>query len=288
VNPDAVVLDVDGVLVDVEDSYRRAVIESIERVHGETIDRDAVQAFKDAGGFNDDWDLTRAAALYLLARREGLSMDVEQFTGAVSASGGGVGGARTVVADALAPAQRERALDEWEPDRLTRVFQQLYLGSERYRELENEEPDIDAPGLIENETVLVAPETLAELSDRYDLGVVTGRPAGEAAIALERAGLDLSDDLVFTMDSAEPGKPEPDALIALAERFGAERIAYAGDTLDDVRTVHNARETDPSRTYYAVGVLTGGLTGEEGRRKFRRVDADAVVETVDELPALLA
>jgi len=68
---DAVVLDIDGVLVDVADSYRRAIIESVERVCDKTIDRDAIQLFKDAGGFNNDWELTDAAALYVLARREG-------------------------------------------------------------------------------------------------------------------------------------------------------------------------------------------------------------------------
>jgi len=287
VNPDAVVLDIDGVLVDVEDSYRRAIVESIERVYGETIDRATVQAFKDAGGFNDDWDLTHAAALYVLATRDGLSMDVERFTEAVAASGGGVEGARAVVADALAPDERERVLAEWDPERLTAVFQQLYLGSERYRELEGATPEIEGAGFIEDERVLAATETLSTLAEHYDLGIVTGRPAAEAAIALDRVGLDIEDDRVFTMDSAEPGKPEPDALVAFADRVGARRVAYAGDTLDDVRTVHNAREVDPERSYYAIGVLTGGLTGEEGRRKFRRVDADAIVESVDDLPALL-
>ena len=63
---DALVLDIDGVLVDVADSYRKAIRESIDRVYGETIDRDAIQAFKNAGGFNNDWALTDAAALFVL------------------------------------------------------------------------------------------------------------------------------------------------------------------------------------------------------------------------------
>ncbi len=57
-------------LVDVADSYRRAIIESIERVYGDTIEKSAVQQFKDAGGFNNDWELTYAAALFVLAGRE--------------------------------------------------------------------------------------------------------------------------------------------------------------------------------------------------------------------------
>ena len=64
---DAVVLDVDGVLVDVADSYRRAIVESVARLYDRTVDRSEIQLFKDAGGFNNDWELTYAAALYVLA-----------------------------------------------------------------------------------------------------------------------------------------------------------------------------------------------------------------------------
>jgi len=38
-NVDAVVLDIDGVLVDVADSYRRAIVESLQTVYNESIDR---------------------------------------------------------------------------------------------------------------------------------------------------------------------------------------------------------------------------------------------------------
>jgi phosphoglycolate phosphatase-like HAD superfamily hydrolase len=89
------------------------------------------------------------------------------------------------------------------------------------------------------------------------------------------------------MDDWEAGKPDPAALVTLAERFDVDRVVYAGDTLDDVRTARNAAEADPERTYYGVGVLTGGLTGEAGRRKFREAGADAVVGSVDDLPDLL-
>ena len=71
-NVDAVILDVDGVLVDVADSYRRAIVEAVEYVYGDSIRREEVQQFKDAGGFNNDWELTYAAALFVLAQREGL------------------------------------------------------------------------------------------------------------------------------------------------------------------------------------------------------------------------
>jgi hypothetical protein len=116
-NVDAVVLDIDGVLVDVSDSYRRAIVETVARVHGETVDREAVQGFKEAGGFNNDWELTDAVALYVLAREEGMDRSVRSFTSAIEAAGGGLSGARTVVSEALTPAARELVLTAWDDER---------------------------------------------------------------------------------------------------------------------------------------------------------------------------
>jgi HAD superfamily phosphatase len=284
---EAVVLDIDGVLVDVADSYRRAIRETIETVYGESIGREGVQSFKDAGGFNDDWELTSAAALYLLARREGLTLSVEEFTEQIAATGGGCDAAENVLADALAPDERERALAAWDRECLRDVFQQLYLGTDLYRDLEAGDPDIAGAGFIHDESVVVEPATLDWLTANFRVGVLTGRPAAEADIALSRVGLDVPDEHRFTMDSSIPGKPDPTALVTLAERFDVSTVVFVGDTLDDVRTVRNAAETDPEREYRAIGALTGGLGGETGREKFERAGADRVVETVNDLPEIL-
>ncbi|PSP83380.1 TIGR01548 family HAD-type hydrolase [Halobacteriales archaeon QS_1_68_17] len=285
---DAVVLDVDGVIVDVADSYRRAIVESVERVYGETIDRADIQQFKDAGGFNNDWELTHAVALFVLAGRHGFDPDIDRFTDLIAGTGGGLDAAETVVINDVGPAARERIFDAWDRDRLRDVFQQLYLGADLYRQLEGGEPDIDAPGYIHDEPVLIDEATIDRLTGRFDVGVLTGRPAAEADIALDRAGLDVPDYHRFTMDDWEAGKPDPGALVTLADRFDAAAVAFAGDTLDDIRTARNAAEVDPDREYRGIGVLTGGLSGDEGRRKYERAGADAVVESVNALPNLLS
>jgi HAD superfamily hydrolase (TIGR01548 family) len=283
---DAVVLDIDGVLVDVADSYRRAIVESIARVYDETLPSDAIQAFKNAGGFNNDWELTYAAALFVLAGREGYEGDVEAFTTEVADAGGGLDAAESVVEAALPTEAHARVREAWDPPRLRTVFQALYLGSDRYRELEGEEPPFASRGYIHDEPVLVTADALDRLRATYDLGVLTGRPAAEADIALDRVGLDVADEHRFTMDDWAEGKPHPRALVTLAERFDADRVAFAGDTLDDVETAVRANAADPGREYYGIGVLTGGLRGSEGRETFVAAGADAVVETVNDLSAL--
>ncbi|MFB6195914.1 MAG: TIGR01548 family HAD-type hydrolase [Haloplanus sp.] len=282
---DAVVLDIDGVLVDVADSYRRAIVESVDRVYGRTIDDDAIQQFKDAGGFNNDWELTYAAALFVLAREAGYDADVDTLTDAIAAAGGGLDAAEAVIREA--PVDDDAVFDRWNPERLREVFQALYLGADLYRDLEGGDPPFETEGYIHDEPVLAERSTVESLTDRFAVGVLTGRPAAEANIALARVGLSVPDDHRFTMDDWEAGKPHPRALVTLADRFDAARVVFAGDTLDDVRTATNAAAADPDRTYRGVGVLTGGLTGDAGRRAFRDAGAAAVVDDVNDLPGLL-
>lgn len=283
---DTVVLDIDGVLVDVADSYRRAIVESVDRVYGATIEKGEIQPFKNAGGFNNDWVVTDAVALYVLAGRVGFEADVSAFADRIATEGGGLDGARAALAADLPKAAFERVIAQWDPERLRTVFQALYLGADLFRELEDDEPPFAAAGYIHDEPVLLEAETIEALA-AYDVGVVTGRPAAEATIALDRVGLAVADEHRFTMDDWAAGKPDPEALVALAERFGSESVVFVGDTLDDVKTAVNAAAVDTERRYRGVGVLTGGLSGETGRRRFAAAGAAAVVESINDLPALL-
>ncbi|WP_435334857.1 TIGR01548 family HAD-type hydrolase [Haloarchaeobius sp. TZWWS8] len=286
-NADTVVLDIDGVLVDVADSYRRAIVESVERVYGQTIRKADIQSFKDAGGFNNDWELTYAAALFVLATREGMSLSLDEFTDEIRQHGGGLDSAELVVGAEVGANALERIREEWDKDRLHDVFQQLYLGSDLYRSIEGGEPDIDCEGFIHDEPVIIEPETVETLTENWNVGVVTGRPSAEADIALARAGLDIPDEHRFTMDDWEAGKPDPHALVTLAERFDSDSVVFVGDTLDDVATARNAAEEDPSRGYTGVGVLTGGLSGVAGKEKFVAHGAEAILDDVNLLPGLL-
>lgn len=52
------ILDMDGVLVDVTESYRQAIIETVRRFTGVEITHKEIQAAKNRGGSNNDWDLS--------------------------------------------------------------------------------------------------------------------------------------------------------------------------------------------------------------------------------------
>ena len=56
--PDVIVFDMDGVLVEVMQSYREAIRETVHHFTGESVSHDVIQDFKNAGGWNNDWLLS--------------------------------------------------------------------------------------------------------------------------------------------------------------------------------------------------------------------------------------
>lgn len=53
------VFDMDGVLVDVTESYRETIVKTVEHFTSKTISRDSIQEYKNQGGWNNDWLLSQ-------------------------------------------------------------------------------------------------------------------------------------------------------------------------------------------------------------------------------------
>jgi HAD superfamily hydrolase (TIGR01548 family) len=74
---DVLIFDMDGVLIDVSKSYRKAIQKTVQiymetclgfkRTKEDWITNEDISLFKSAGGFNSDWDLTSGVLLYLLS-----------------------------------------------------------------------------------------------------------------------------------------------------------------------------------------------------------------------------
>jgi len=61
--PEVLVFDMDGVLVDVMDSYREAIRETVRHFTGALVSHDEIQDFKNVGGWNNDWVLSHRMIL---------------------------------------------------------------------------------------------------------------------------------------------------------------------------------------------------------------------------------
>jgi HAD superfamily phosphatase len=52
------VFDMDGVLVDVTESYRETIVQTVQHFTGIALTNEQIQDIKNQGGFNDDWKLS--------------------------------------------------------------------------------------------------------------------------------------------------------------------------------------------------------------------------------------
>ena len=77
----ALIFDMDGVLVDVSNSYRLAIKETVKFFTGTEIQDSEIQELKNKGGFNNDWNLTAALikAKVKKARKEEVVMKFQKL-----------------------------------------------------------------------------------------------------------------------------------------------------------------------------------------------------------------
>ncbi|MFA0754408.1 MAG: hypothetical protein IMHGJWDQ_002194 [Candidatus Fervidibacter sp.] len=301
---DALIFDIDGVLVDASESYRLAVCEAVwfflERQLGWVLDAppltpEEVDMFKRVGGFNNDWDLTQAAALFLLFKglRHGVKQvsllrrlrpSLEEFLAEVSGKGGGLSAAQMVVVDKLELRQRRDLARLWKTRLLVQLAQEFYAGRKWCPKLFGFEPqyvDLET-GFLERERPLL---DLSLLPDNLKLGILTGRAKRETALALERLGLLGRIPETFWVTDDDPiRKPDPKALHVLMDKLEAERGIYVGDTIDDLKMVNDYKAmATPGAAMVWVCMTLTGPNGEKNRTLFLEQGADMIATDVNAL-----
>ncbi len=233
------ILDIDGVLLDARGSYhavaeeaaRRAIVPLAGEEAARAIPFDRVRevpAFKASGGFNDDWEMSRAIALLLYLRVRGEAPDLARFL-------------------ALAGGRGVNALYEAHPvpiaaQAVARICGALYGGS-MCRDLFGFEatealPDAPERGMWENEEVLPDPRLLAAVVAKFPFALYTGRNPGETRLAQRLCGLNVPPDLCWVADGQRPRKPDPAGLLWLTHAVlrkapPGSRVLFIGDTADD-------------------------------------------------------
>ena len=123
-------------------------------------------------------------------------------------------------------------------------------------------------------------DLLAELKEEGRLlGIVTAKRRKTVELAFAHLPIERLFDVVVGGDEADRPKPDPAPLLLAAERLGATRdaCAYVGDSPFDNRAARAAG-------MYAVAVTWGGI---HPRERLDAEDPDAIVETAEELRAVL-
>ncbi len=293
---DTIILDIDGVLVDVSKSYRRVAVEAVKRYFREVLSEkmpealkvEDTQIVKNAGMFNNDWDLTYALALYQLMKSYGFEGGLEDFANEIKDLGGGIENAEKTARKSV---EWDKICERWDKEKLWELFQEYYLGEELFTKIYKRKPAfVRGEGFIKKEKVLVDKKTVGWMrNSKLKFGIVTGRPLREAKMALEMCGLDfLKAGKVISEDDFAKGtlkrKPFPDAIFEMRKRLKGKKAIYVGDTRDDIETVEKAREL--SGRFFSVAVLSGAM-GRNVLDEFKEMGANAIMLDVNSLPKVM-
>jgi len=275
---DTLVFDIDGVLIDVRESFGRAVCQTVQFYFKEIlcfqgsqnlIIPEEIEYFKMAGGFNNDWNLTSAVVLFYLmkARKNNLKdidvirfiePDIKKFTTEILPSGGGL--AKVIDLIEEDGDIKEKILGLWDRKLITKIFQEIYAGEEYCFNIYGFHPSlIKKDGLIKQERIIIDKKK-KDFLQNYSLGILTGRTEREARVALERLGWDdiISKEKIVTADDGV-GKPHPQGLKKLSISLKTRLGVYVGDIWDDMLTAKNFNKEAGKAKFLSAIVLAEGF-----------------------------
>jgi HAD superfamily phosphatase len=297
---DAIIFDMDGVLLDISQSIRvvncLAVPYYLRTVLGWPTPDDLltsadIELFKNAGGFNDDWDLTYALVLHYIAKgRENpsaapdtlnvLQPNLNRYAARIKERGGWLRAAEEIAFEHLTRDDRLAVETDYRKYLIKQVFQEMFAG-EYCERLYGFKPTLyTGRGYINQDRSLL---DLTKLPADKILGVQTGRTLEEARIGLEMCGLsELIPETHMVTKSDGFQKPQPSGLAKLAERLGFSNAVYIGDALDDLRTVKNFNAQPGPVSFLSAQVLTGPA-GKANEKLFRTSGADILAQDVNEV-----
>lgn len=253
----AVVFDIDGVIRDVGQSYRRALADTVEKFTGDLLPQavrptmDQIDALKQEGKWNNDW-LGSQELIYRAAEVQGCS----------------------------------RASLDLTYDAVVSYFQTCYRG-------QGQHPD-QWDGYVTQEPLLMDLGYLHSLTQAgVPWGFFSGATRDSVDYVLQRR-LGLEDPITFAMEDG-PEKPDPTGLLSVVQRLQEESchrsvtaVIYCGDTNSDMQTVVKARAASPHYRWYGVGILPPHLWDQPERQpgyrdSLKQAGADRVLQRVTDL-----
>ncbi len=272
-----VVFDMDGVLIDVSQSYRDAVRETAalffrpakawEKLPRPLFALSDLANLKQSGGLNNDWDLTCLviSLLYSVipsapgkpikpetdaeAWERYLSMiakiDVSPLASYLKSHESpltNLFSEKGKPVHAFIGSLYQK--DVGQGNIIKQIFQEIYLGPNLFKRMYGLETRVwHDPGFIQRESVLIEPAILKRLARDHTLAIATGRPAAEAEIPLRQFNLGTYFDMVYTLDDCLREER------AIFEREG-RRVSLSKPSPFMLNAISSALPAKRGRCYY--------------------------------------
>lgn len=269
----AVIYDLDGVVVDVRTTYRRAYLRALQSFFRLTGGPEegrrpratlrAVHLLKRHPGFNDPAEVVAVLlrlALVAQACRQQDPRWVQRWIAAALGSDG-LDRWREDTLGALSPAGRDRLLAAEDPGLVLALVREHYVGSPAMEAVFGAQPRLRVLGQARRDRLLADPARPASAP----VAIYTGRTRSEALWLAQRyvrfAGLTAaaSAGLPVAIEAVDTGAHKPDGLplLRLADLLQTQTVVYVGDLPADRTALLDARRRDPGRRWLLAQVLTG-------------------------------
>ncbi|MGN6613828.1 MAG: HAD family hydrolase [Candidatus Nitrosocosmicus sp.] len=304
---EAIIFDIDGVLIDVINSYNQTIIETIQHILKINFDmdltdfpiRELISKFRYTGGFNNDIDTTYSIILSILYCKLIQNNDLKEifkffFSLIEKIDDRGI----HAVEDELKKLGNIEEIKNKlgypkENNIISTVFNEIFYGPDLFRKQFNKNPQyyFNKP-LIGNDRLIIKKETIQEISREFNgkLILISGRSKIAAYFTLNNI-IDyfIKDACVFLEDEKrEYSKPNTYAIHRVFDHLKLKNAIYVGDSIEDILMVKKFRQETNSSKIIFCGVYGKNTNSSlELKKLFESNGADILVENVNEIPNIL-
>lgn len=306
---EAIIFDIDGVLVDVKKSYDEAIIKTVQFILIKSFNinldnfpfQDMISKLRNTGGFNNDIDTAYSIVLIILycilINKMNTDKTIQVFRSileklddrgkdSVEKELEKIGNITSITKELRYPS---------DGDTISTLFNEIFYGPILYKKRFNKEPIyyFDEP-LINKDILIIKESTIRFLSKKFNgnLGLISGRSKIASYFTLNSL-IDYFDEnaCVFLEDeNREVSKPNAFSLHKVFDNLKLTSALYVGDSIADLLMVENFRKQTTEDRIFFCGVYGDGKNKKgsiDKKRLLKSNNADVIIKNVNDLPNIL-
>jgi HAD superfamily phosphatase len=304
---EAIIFDIDGVLIDVIKSYNQTIIKTIEHILTNNFNikltdfpiEQLISKFRHTGGFNNDIDTTYSMILTIvyckLINKNDINEIFDFFIELLDKIDDK--GILSVEKELERLGRIENIKNQLgypkDDNIISTVFNEFFYGPDLFRKQFNKDPKyyFDKP-LINNDKLIIKEKTIKDLSKKFNgkLILISGRSKIAANFTLQKL-LDyfIKDACIFLEDEKrEYSKPNTYAIHRVFNQLKLKNAIYVGDSIEDLLMTKKFRDETNGEKITFCGVYGKNTNSSKNlKRLFELKGADIIVENVNDIPNIL-
>jgi phosphoglycolate phosphatase-like HAD superfamily hydrolase len=296
---EAVIFDIDGVLVDVSKSYNESIIKTVQLILKDSYDIEIANKFpfeklisklRNTGGFNNDIDTAYAIILIILHCILINKMDIEKTLvifdeiieklddkgkDSVEKELEKMGNMRTIINELSYPGNAE----DNDENVISTLFNEIFYGPVLFKRQFDREPRyyFEKP-LINDDILIIKEDSIKKLSQRFNgnLGLISGRSKIASYFTLGNLMEYFKEDAcIFLEDEKrEFSKPNPFSLHKVLDNLRLRNVLYVGDSIADLLMVENFNCQIKNMRVFFCGVYGEGAKNNSSNNDNPDIKAD--------------